>query len=214
MHHLPNGAEKLASIGRVSVSTSTFSSLDSMATATDDSPDTLGTSSTLTEDTTAIIASFDPALLIDYLTDLAKVMLNASREDLQVSLLSYPDTLQRCSRFAADQNSQVLYLRKEPGDASSPSGKSTPSGFLLLTVSRSGEDTIRVLLDCRLFCGRRHGRHCRRNETSPSTRLERLSPTATGNPQSARRTWSNRPRNCGSLRDFIFTHANGPVPVF
>src|SRR5204863_1768995 len=73
---------------------------------------------------TPIIAAFDPTLLTEYLTDLAGVILNASREDLQVSFLSYPDTLQRCSRFAADPNNLVLYLRKEVGEGTAPA---TPS---------------------------------------------------------------------------------------
>lgn len=87
-----------------------------MAAAMDDSSDA---TSPLTEDTAAIVASFDPNTLVEYLTDLAVVTLNASREDLQVSLLSYPDTLQRCARFAADTNNIALYMRKDSGEASS-----------------------------------------------------------------------------------------------
>ena len=92
----------------------------------------------LTEETAAIVASFDPALVVAYLTDLAVVVLNASRDDLQVSLLSYPDTLQRCARFAADPNSLVLYLRKEAGDPSLQNGtaQALPStSSPLLTLS-------------------------------------------------------------------------------
>ena len=96
------------------------------ATAMDDPPDSLSTTaSPLSEDTTTttiIAASFDPTLLTEYVADLAVVALNASREDLRLSLLSYPDTLQRCSRFAADPNNLVLYLRKETGDTSSQIG--------------------------------------------------------------------------------------------
>jgi hypothetical protein len=97
------------------------------ATAMDDPPDSLSaTASPLSEDTTTtttiIAASFDPTLLTEYVADLAVVALNASREDLRLSLLSYPDTLQRCSRFAADPNNLVLYLRKETGDTSSQIG--------------------------------------------------------------------------------------------
>jgi len=95
------------------------------AAATDDPPDSLTvTASPLAEDATATIiaASFDPTLLTAYLADLAVVALNASREDLRLSLLSYPDTLQRCSRFSADPNSLVLYLRKETGDTGSQLG--------------------------------------------------------------------------------------------
>jgi hypothetical protein len=98
------------------------------ATAMDDPPDSLSaTASPLSEDTTTttttiIAASFDPTLLTEYVADLAVVALNASRQDLRLSLLSYPDTLQRCSRFAADPNNLVLYLRKETGDTSSQIG--------------------------------------------------------------------------------------------
>jgi hypothetical protein len=96
------------------------------ATAMDDPPDSLSaTASPLSEDTTTttiIAASFDPTLLTEYVADLAVVALNASREDLRLSLLSYPDTLQRCSRFAADPNNLVLYLRKETGDTNSQIG--------------------------------------------------------------------------------------------
>ena|ERR1700685_3284479 len=100
------------------------------ATAMDDPPDSLSASaSPLSEDTTTttiIAASFDPTLLTNYVADLAVVALNASREDLRLSLLSYPDTLQRCSRFAADPNNLVLYLRKEAGDTSSQIGIGPP----------------------------------------------------------------------------------------
>ena len=95
------------------------------AAAMDDPHESLAsTVSSLGEDTsTAVIApSFDPALLTEYLADLAVVALDASREDLRLSLLSYPDTLQRCSRFAADPNSLVLYLRKETGDTGNQLG--------------------------------------------------------------------------------------------
>src|SRR5271170_4982600 len=96
------------------------------ATAMDDPPDSLSaTASPLSEDTTTttiIAASFDPTLLTEYVADLAVVTLNASREDLRLSLLSYPDTLQKCSRFATDPNNLVVYLRKETGDTSSQIG--------------------------------------------------------------------------------------------
>jgi len=97
------------------------------AIAMDDPPDSLAaTTSPLNEDTTTtttiIAASFDPTLLTEYVADLAVVTLNASREDLRLSLLSYPDTLQKCSRFATDPNNLVVYLRKETGDTSSQIG--------------------------------------------------------------------------------------------
>lgn len=87
-----------------------------MATAMDEPPDSSTALADEANTANTIIAAFDPTLLAEYLTDLAVVILNASREDLQLSLLSYPDTLQRCSRFAADPNNLVLYLRKEAGE--------------------------------------------------------------------------------------------------
>ena len=90
-----------------------------MAAVLDDSPDV---SSTLTDETAAIITSFDPNILVEFLTDLAVITLNASREDLKVSLLSYPDTLQRCSRFAADSNQGAIYLKKDVGESSTQNG--------------------------------------------------------------------------------------------
>lgn len=103
-------------------------------------------SAALTEETAAIVASFDPTLVTEYLADLAVVVLNASRDDLQASLLSYPDTLQRCSRFAADPNSLVLYLRKETGDPSLQNG--TPLSFpccLLPLLTLSGVSTAQYV---------------------------------------------------------------------
>jgi len=61
-------------------------------------------------------AAFDASALADYVADLAVLVLNASRDDLQLSLLAYPDTVHKCSRFAADANSQSLYLRKDAAD--------------------------------------------------------------------------------------------------
>jgi dynein cytoplasmic 1 heavy chain len=91
-----------------------------MVTTVDDLPDMSNAS--LPDETAAIVASFDPNLLVSFLTDLAEVTLNASRDDLQVSLLSSPDTLQRCSKFAADTNLSALYIRKELGEASAQNG--------------------------------------------------------------------------------------------
>ena len=108
-----------------------------MATAMDEPPDSstaLTDETTSTNTTNTIIAAFDPTLLTEYLTDLAVVILNASREDLQVSLLSYPDTLQRCSRFAADPNNLVLYLRKEVGEGTPTTIQNGNSAYHLCIV--------------------------------------------------------------------------------
>jgi hypothetical protein len=64
----------------------------------------------------AIVAAFDASALAEYVADLAVLVLNASRDDLLLSLLAYPDTLHKCSRFAADASSQSLYLRKDTAD--------------------------------------------------------------------------------------------------
>jgi hypothetical protein len=69
-----------------------------------------------------IITAFDPSALAEYVADLAVLILNASRDDLSLSLLAYPDTVQKCSRFASDANSQSLYLRKDTSDATLPTG--------------------------------------------------------------------------------------------
>jgi len=95
-----------------------------MAATMDEHADTLisdETTTTTTPISTSIVtaAPFDPTVLMDYLAELASVILNASREDLQLSLLSYSDTFQRCSKFATDPANLVLYLRKEFGDATS-----------------------------------------------------------------------------------------------
>jgi dynein heavy chain 1, cytosolic len=84
--------------------------------------------SSVGDETTTIAAPFDPTLLTEYLTELATVLLDATRYDLQVSLLTYPDTLQRCSKFATDPNAAVLYLRKESAD-----GDSHPGTFTLIS---------------------------------------------------------------------------------
>jgi dynein heavy chain 1, cytosolic len=100
----------------------------------------------LTEETAAIVASFDPTLVVEYLAELAVVVLDASRDDLLVSLLSYPDTLQRCSRFAVDPGSLVLYLRKEPGDASVQNGKPQSFSFpLYQLLTFSGVSNVRYV---------------------------------------------------------------------
>ena len=90
-----------------------------MAAVMDDSPDT---TSSLTEETAAIVASFDPNILVEFLTDLAVVTLQASREDLALSLLSYPETLQLSARFVADTNQTAIYLKKDSGENSSQNG--------------------------------------------------------------------------------------------
>jgi hypothetical protein len=139
-----------------------------MATAMDDPPDSSAlTDETTTTTTSTIITTFDPTLLIEYLSDLAVVILDASREDLQVSLLSYPDTLQRCSKFAADPNSLVLYLRKEVGEGTAAQNGDfqISSHFMLLTFFRGWQNSIRVLPQCRILCWSNNNHIRRYNET-------------------------------------------------
>ena len=113
-----------------------------MATVIDDVGDT---SNILTDETAAIIASFDPNVLVGYLTNLAVMILDASRDDLQVSLLGYPDTLQRCAKFAADPNSAALYMQKDLGEASTQNGNSTYYFRGIVNFFRGYSNAIRLL---------------------------------------------------------------------
>ncbi len=61
--------------------------------------------------------TIDPALVVDYLASIVTITLGTTRVDLESpgSLLSkanYPDTLQRCTRFASDAQ-VALYIQKE-----------------------------------------------------------------------------------------------------
>lgn len=61
--------------------------------------------------------AIDPNLVVDYLVSITTITLGATRSDLESpgSLLSkanYPDTLQRCTRFASDVQ-VALYIQKE-----------------------------------------------------------------------------------------------------
>jgi len=56
---------------------------------------------------------FDPLLLKDYLEKLITILLAADAVEINNSLFSYPDTLEKCKRFANDPQSPVLYILKE-----------------------------------------------------------------------------------------------------
>ncbi|KAL1836345.1 hypothetical protein VTJ49DRAFT_5263 [Mycothermus thermophilus] len=65
----------------------------------------------------ASFATVDPARVVDYLASLLEAALGATRTELEApgSLLSrtrYPDTLQRCTRFATETQ-VALYIQKE-----------------------------------------------------------------------------------------------------
>ena len=166
------------------------------AAAMDDTPESLaGTASPLGEDTTATIiaASFDPTLVTEYLAELAVVALNATREDLRLSFLSYPDTLQRCSRFAADPNTLVLYLRKETGDTSTQIGLDL---FQKLIMFRRWQNTVRVLSGHRVLCWPCNSCIYRHSETTSSTRQQRSSSKSAPVCPSSRSACAHKPRDC------------------
>ena len=66
---------------------------------------------------TAAFAAVDPVRVVDHLVALLEAALGATRTELEApgSLLSktrYPDTLQRCTRFAVDVQ-VALYVQKD-----------------------------------------------------------------------------------------------------
>lgn len=66
----------------------------------------------------ASFATIDPVRVVEYLTTQLEVTLGAEKRELDApgSLLSkakYQDTIQRCTRFATD-NQTALYIQKEP----------------------------------------------------------------------------------------------------
>jgi dynein heavy chain 1 len=66
---------------------------------------------------TAPFAAVDPSRVVDHLAVLLEAALGATRTELEApgSLLSktrYPDTLQRCTRFAVDTQ-VALYIQKD-----------------------------------------------------------------------------------------------------
>jgi len=79
-----------------------------------------------------IVAAFDPSVLAECVANLAVLVLSASRDDLLQSLLAYPDTVQKCSRFASDASSQSLYLTKDSADTTLPSASQNGTAASLL----------------------------------------------------------------------------------
>jgi len=67
--------------------------------------------------TTSLLPSLNPTLLVDYLTEVLSVTVGATKRELEApgSLLSdsrYSETLQKCSRFAAEPI-VALYASKD-----------------------------------------------------------------------------------------------------
>ena len=58
-------------------------------------------------------ASFDVEVFKDYILKLLPLVLGAETNDLESSLFSFPDTLEKCKRFASDAQTPVLYVFKE-----------------------------------------------------------------------------------------------------
>lgn len=94
----------------------------------------LGPSSPKTNGTDAF--AVDPTLIVEYLASVLEITLGATREELERygSLLSpdsRPHTIQRCSRFAAE-NQVALYVTKEIASADGTDGSlDTPSKVTL-----------------------------------------------------------------------------------
>ena len=94
------------------------------------SPGANGTS-TPTATTSSPFPAINPTMVVEYLVATLQVTLGASKKDLEAhgSLFSkarYSDTLQRCTRFAAESQS-VLYILKdalpdEVGDTDATAG--------------------------------------------------------------------------------------------
>ncbi|RUS15357.1 dynein heavy chain, N-terminal region 1-domain-containing protein, partial [Endogone sp. FLAS-F59071] len=61
----------------------------------------------------ALSEPFDPVPLKEYLEKIIIFLLAADASDLESSLFAYADTLEKCKRFATDQQSPVLYILKE-----------------------------------------------------------------------------------------------------
>ncbi|OLL22334.1 Dynein heavy chain, cytoplasmic [Neolecta irregularis DAH-3] len=61
----------------------------------------------------SLITPFNPALLTKFLAALVPVALGATPNDLDSSLFSYPETLQRCAKFATEPSCMALYVKKE-----------------------------------------------------------------------------------------------------
>ncbi|KAJ9053272.1 dynein heavy chain [Entomophthora muscae] len=61
----------------------------------------------------AAVASFDPKLMVDFVTQLLPLTLGASAEDIQTSLLQNDETFETCGKFASDPQVPVLYAQKE-----------------------------------------------------------------------------------------------------
>ena len=82
--------------------------------------------------TTTSLPIIDPTVVVDHLTNILQITLGASRQDLEapgslLSPLGYADTIQRCARFASE-NQLALYVQKDQAKASGTNGVQPSSG--------------------------------------------------------------------------------------
>lgn len=70
----------------------------------------LGTSASMAQDT---LISFDPRKLHDYFEQLLPLVLDADTADLENTLFTYPDTIEKFKRFANDPQTPVIFIVKE-----------------------------------------------------------------------------------------------------
>ncbi|KAK9719430.1 dynein heavy chain [Basidiobolus ranarum] len=61
----------------------------------------------------SLTQSFDPNIFKEYLEALLPLVLAADTGDIESSLFSYPDSIEKCRRFANDPQNSVLYVLKE-----------------------------------------------------------------------------------------------------
>lgn len=59
------------------------------------------------------LLTFDTRVLQEYLEQLLPLVLGAEISDLENTIFSYPDTLEKFKRFATDAQSPVLFILKE-----------------------------------------------------------------------------------------------------
>ena len=77
-------------------------------------------------------ATIDPRRVVEYLTTQLQVTLGADKRELDapgslLSKASYPETVQRCTRFATDTQT-ALYIQKEPAPVSQLENGSAEDG--------------------------------------------------------------------------------------
>ncbi|KAL1922601.1 uncharacterized protein VTP21DRAFT_10140 [Calcarisporiella thermophila] len=75
------------------------------------------------------LTAIDPSIVKDYLQHLLPVVFGADGGDLENSLIAYPDTLDKCRKFANDPQTLVIYVVKEKEERKDEDD-TTPQAFL------------------------------------------------------------------------------------